>query len=118
MFAGYHLSETLFDRSNPFVLTKIIPTSPRVNLTFNFVVAFLIEDQYGNRKEDANDYFDLNAYFITLDNFDDSSKETAVPLSRINNTMDRWSKDNELMFMTNDLSQSIAFEDNYIVSFP
>ena len=115
MFAGYHLSETLFDRNNPFVLTKIIPTSPRVNLTFNFVVAFLIEDQYGNRKEDANDYFDLNAYFITLDNFDDSSKETAVPLSRINNTMDRWPKDNELMFMTNDLSQSIAFEDNVLV---
>ena len=119
IFSGIELSMTVFNRKIVNSISKIISYVQRPNLTFNVNVSYMIEDMFGNVKLDAYDYFDLEAYFYTLEDF----KKGAITVSDSyiknltikNCSLSDFNQENEQYFNHNNLKYGKCLSENILI---
>ena len=112
LFIIGYLGRELFQRNSPFILSMIVPSQLRPNLTFLIRGSFLVEDQYGNALPDATKFITLSAVKITLNkSFINNTYFTSIDresLDLINCDSSNFSLDSQNAFYYNNLEYSIC----------
>jgi hypothetical protein len=60
------LSEEMFQKKNPNIISRVVPSPNRVNLTFNINVGYMVEDEFANPKDSYDKYLSINPTVYNL----------------------------------------------------